>query len=100
MLSKKKEALMVYRSPSNQDEGDLHIGFRVCRKCEKRQDITEFYWAVKDKIRIRTCQTCCANRQRERKTTRRDIYQEQSFTRNLRVKYGLTVQEWERLLEK
>lgn len=90
---------MVYRALDNQDEGDLYTGTRVCKACGKRQSMTEFYWGIKDKYRIRKCQTCCGERQRERKATRPEVYKEQGFARSLRVKYGLTVQEWERLLE-
>lgn len=90
---------MVYRSPLNQDEGDLYTGTRICRGCEKRRPMTEFYWTIKDKVRIRKCQECCGNRQRERKEERKEVYKEKGFARNLRAKYGLTVQEWQRLLE-
>lgn len=90
---------MVYQSPLNMDEGDLYTGTRICRACNERLPMSEFYWAVKDKIRVRKCQKCCGERQRERKSERKDIYREQGFARSLRVKYGLTVHEWERLLQ-
>lgn len=89
---------MVYRSPLNKDEGDIYTGSRVCRACDERRPMTEFYWAVEDRYRVRKCQKCCGDRQRERKSNNRDVYKEQGFARNLRAKYGLTVQEWERLL--
>ncbi len=61
--------------------------------------MTEFYWSQKDRVRVRTCRSCSALRQRERKQAQREHYRERGVQRNLRVKYGITVEQWESLLE-
>lgn len=89
---------MPYRSIYDEDEGNVYSGTRICRKCNKRQDMSEFYWGKKDRFRIRICKTCAGDRQRERKLANRDIYRHQGFTRNLRVKYGITLEQYNNLL--
>lgn len=89
---------MPYRSMLNQDEGDLFTGTRICRECGQRFPMERFHWAIKNKIRVRKCKACVHARTSEL----RDFHQQRTafwnFSRNIRKKYGLTVEEWERLL--
>lgn len=89
---------MVYRSPHNQDEGDLQTGTRVCRTCDLRHPMTEFYFANGGKHRRRVCKTCVDVRFKERRAANPERYARQSRRWSIRTKYGLTEEQFEALL--
>lgn len=90
---------MVYRSPHNQDEGDLQTGTRVCRTCDLRQPMTEFYFANGGKHRRRVCKTCVDARFRERRDADPARYSRMVRRSTIKQKYGLTDEQFLRLLE-
>jgi hypothetical protein len=91
---------MPYRSNQNEDEGDLETGTRVCTKCARRQPMGEFYWASTGKHRIRTCRTCASESAKQRHSANPEQRRQYGFVRNLRVKYGLALDQYQLLLER
>ena len=80
---------MVYRSLSNQDEGDIESGTRVCRECKIRQPMSRFSYANKELgYRRRLCLGCIAKERLSVPNTKRHI----------RRRYGITLDTYEQLL--
>ena len=61
--------------------------------------MTEFYWATNKKTRTRTCKGCAEDRQKERKTLKKETYSYLAHLRHLRVTYGLSKEEYCRLMD-
>ena len=89
---------MVYLAPSNQDEGDLLTGTRVCRLCDERRSMTAFHWTANRKYRTRVCSTCQTSRARDRRESDREAVARRSFLKNLRIAYGMTEEDYLALL--
>lgn len=84
---------MVYRAAGSQDEGDVHTGTRVCRKCDVRKSMTEFHWAASRKHRARKCKGCAHANQAVRIADRKERGEGAFRADRLRREYGLTPEE-------
>ncbi|TMR97331.1 endonuclease domain-containing protein [Nonomuraea basaltis] len=90
---------MIYRAPSNQDEGDLDTGTRVCRVCDSRKPMAAFYRTADRRHRVRTCSTCLTAQARTRREQNREDVAKRSFETHLRNTYGMTKEDFESLWE-
>lgn len=90
---------MIYRSPHDQDEGDLETGSRMCRECDTRQPMTEFHWANRHRHRRRICKTCVDLRARARRAADPARHREVSRWSAIKRKYGLSQDQFEDLLD-
>lgn len=84
---------MVYRSPENQDEGDVHTGTRVCRVCRDRKSMDQFHWTVSKKHRARKCKDCAHAAQADRIALRKQAGDPVFRGDRLRREYGLTPEQ-------
>lgn len=90
---------MPYRSKFNQDEGDFLTGTRICKVCKIRKSMTEFHWGMNHSCRVRMCKLCSYVKQKKHYDERKEERKEVNFAGSLRRKYGITVEEWSRLLK-
>lgn len=81
---------MVYRSPENQDEGDVETGTRVCRACKARKPMVDFHWTESRRHRSRKCKQCTHREQIERMARRDEAGLRDVRADRLRREYGLT----------
>lgn len=84
---------MVFRVVDDQDEGDVHTGTRVCRKCNERKPMAEFHWAASKKHRTRVCKPCVHARQAVRIAERKEQGDPVFRADRLRREYGLTPED-------
>ncbi len=89
---------MVYRT-THEDEGDLHVGSRVCTKCSTRKDITEFHWTRNQQHRRRTCKLCARERQKDVRHANPEQYKLAGQRRHLKRVYGITPEDYLALLD-
>ena len=90
---------MPYKHQSSvNDEGDLNEGHRICVSCDLRKHITEFYWTGKKTGRRRTCKECCLRRAQELRNQDRVNYRRRRNGWRLKIQYGLTLEDYDRLL--
>lgn len=89
---------MVYKSKHDSDEGDLETGSRVCRDCDQRKPMTEFYHASGGRYRRRICHACTDERFKKRRAANPQRYSRMIRDQAIKLKYGLSREEFEALL--
>ena len=87
---------MPYKSKFNKDEGDLYTGTRICKICNIRKPMDDFYWA--EKIRVRRCKKCAGERQKQNNIRNREQKRDANFRGHIRRVYGLSIESWNKLM--
>lgn len=93
---------MVYRDKVNQDTGDLLVGSRLCKVCDKVKSITEFHWtSPKHNYRRRTCKKCQHEQQMKlAKSTPERRLAKKRYSYSYKLKeYGLTLVDFDAMME-
>lgn len=89
---------MVYRSPDDEDVGDITTGSRACRKCKQRKPMADFHLTTSGNHRRRLCKACVQERAMEVRRGTPEKYARAARNRAIKRKYGLTPAAFERQL--
>lgn len=89
---------MAYKSPLNEDVGDLETGSRVCRHCLQRKSMAEFNRVERGRYRQRVCKPCVQKRVGRNRDANPSRHAAQRRKWWLKERYGLTPAEFEAML--